>query len=135
MTDKLSFQHTFHALERAIGITQKRNSVIASNISNLDTPRYKGKDIDFRAALAQAVNPDHNLNLVRTNPGHIDPRANPAQKVEPFEEEGEWNGFNWVDIDNEMGKLIENNLIYRTTLETLLRKITILRDVIREGGR
>ena len=135
MPGRLSFRKTFHALENALKITQQRQTVIAGNISNLETPRYKGKDVDFRTALARALDPDHHLNLVRTNPGHIDPRGNPVQNAEPFEEEGEWNGYNWVDIDNEMGKLIENNLIYRTTLETLLRKIAILRDVIREGGR
>jgi flagellar basal body rod protein FlgB len=55
--------------------------------------------------------------------------------VEPFEQEGEWNGFNWVEIDKEMTKLTENSLVYRTAIETLLRKLTLLKEVIREGGR
>ena len=60
---------------------------------------------------------------------------NSAHRVEPFEEQGQWNGYNWVNIDKEMTKLIENNLMYRTTVETFLRKIAILKEVIREGGR
>lgn len=134
MPEKLSFKKTFHALENALNITQRRHNVIASNISNLDTPNYKAKDIDFKTALTQALESDHQMNLVRTDPGHIDLNRNSAPGAEPFTEEGEWNGFNWVDIDREMLKLTENNLIYRTTTETLLRKIAILKEVIR-GGR
>ena len=135
MPDKLSFTKTFLALERAIGIAQQRHTVISSNISNLDTPNYKPKDVDFKTALAQALESGHEINLVRTNPGHIDMGMNSAHRVEPFVEKGEWNGFNWIDIDKEMTKLIENNLMYRVASETLLRKIAILKEVIRGGGR
>jgi len=135
MPDKLSFRKTFLSLERAIGIAQQRHTHITSNISNLDTPNYRAKDIDFRSALAKALESDHEFHLVRTNPGHIGLPMNSPHRIEPFEEKGEWNGFNWVDIDKEMTKLMENNLIYRTAIETLLRKIAILKEVIREGGR
>jgi len=135
MADRLSFTKTFLALERAIGIAKQRHNHITSNISNLDTPNYRAKDIDFKTALAQALESGHEINLVRTNPGHIDSGMNSAHRVEPFEEKGEWTGFNWVNIDREMTKLIENNLIYRTATEILLRKIAKLKEVIREGGR
>ncbi len=135
MPDKLSFSKTFHALEKAINITQQRNALIASNISNLDTPEYKAKDIDFKTALSRVLESDHQFNLVRTNPDHIDSGLNTTQRIEPFDEEGEWNGYNWVNIDNEMKKLKQNNLIYRTSIEAFLRKIAILKEVIREGGR
>jgi flagellar basal body rod protein FlgB len=62
------------------------------------------------------------------------PKMDGAQQAEPFEDEGEWNGYNWINIDREMTKLIENNLQYRTATEVLLRKIAIMKEVIR-GGR
>ena len=52
MPDKLSFSKIFNDLDKAIRITQKRNAVIASNVSNVDTPKYKPKDINFKEALA-----------------------------------------------------------------------------------
>jgi flagellar basal body rod protein FlgB len=55
--------------------------------------------------------------------------------IEPYEEQGEWNGYNWANIDSEMTKLTENNLVYRTAVEALLRKMSLLKEVIREGGR
>ncbi len=135
MPDQLSFEKTFLALEKAISLAQQRHTYIASNISNIDTPNYRGKDIDFKGALARALESDHEIRLARTDPAHIDFSGNNVQGVEPFEENGQWNGHNWVNIDKEMTKLIENNLMYRTTIEAFLRKIALLKEVIREGGR
>jgi len=135
MPDKLSFGKTFYALEKAISIAQQRNAVITSNISNLDTPGYKSKDINFKSELAKALETDHQKGLVRTNPRHISMQMNGEQMIEPFEEQGEWNGYNWANIDSEMTKLTENNLVYRTAVEALLRKMSLLKEVIREGGR
>lgn len=135
MPDKLSFSKTFQALERAISISQKRHAVVASNISNIDTPGYRPKDIDFRAALNRVLESGQELDLARTNPGHIDLKRSGAAGVEAIEEKGEWNGYNWLNIDREMMKLKQNNLIYRTSVETLLRKMAILREVISQGGR
>ena len=135
MPDKLSFSKTFQALERAIGISQKRHAVVASNISNIDTPGYKPKDIDFKAALNRVLESGQELDLARTHPGHIELERSAAAGVEIIEEKGEWNGYNWLNIDREMTKLTQNNLIYRTSVETLLRKMAILREVISQGGR
>ena len=135
MPEKLSFGKTFYALEKAISIAQQRNAVITSNISNLDTPGYKTKDINFKSELAKALETNHQKDLVRTNPRHISMQMNGEQMIEPFEEQGEWNGYNWANIDSEMTKLTENNLVYRTAVEALLRKMSLLKEVIREGGR
>lgn len=135
MPDKLSFGKTFYALEKAISIAQQRNAVITSNISNLDTPGYKSKDINFKSELAKALETDHQKGLVRTNPRHISTQMNGEQMIEPYEEQGEWNGYNWANIDSEMTKLTENNLVYRTAVEALLRKMSLLKEVIRGGGR
>jgi len=135
MADKLSFGKTFYALEKAIGITQQRNAVITSNISNLDTPGYKSKDINFESELARALETNHKTDLARTDPRHISMQMNGDQMIEPYEEQGEWNGYNWANIDSEMTKLTENNLVYRTAVEALLRKMKLLKEVVREGGR
>jgi flagellar basal-body rod protein FlgB len=135
MPDNLSFAKTFHALERAISIAQQRNTYITSNISNIDTPGYKPKDIDFKRELASALETNRTVDLEKTDPRHISFEDNGRQIVEPDEEEREWNGYNWVNIDKEMTKLSENNLIYRSAVEVLLRKISLLKEVIKEGGQ
>jgi flagellar basal-body rod protein FlgB len=135
MPDRVSFKKVFTALEQAIGITQQRHGLISSNISNLDTPEYKPKDIDFRAALARSLEAENGINLMKTDKEHVGLEAVSGKDFEQFEEEDKWNGFNWVDMDKEMTRLAENNLRYRAATETLLRKIAMLKEVIKEGGR
>lgn len=135
MPDKLSFSKTFQALEYAINISHKRHNLISGNISNIDTPGYKSKDADFKGALNRALGSGHEVELAATNAKHISLEDESAPGVQVFEDKSEWNGYNWVNIDKEMTRLTENNLIYRTSVETLLRKIAILKEVIREGGR
>ena len=134
MPDKLSFSKIFNDLDTAIRVTQKRNAVIASNVSNVDTPKYRPKDINFKEALARAMETENQLRLTRTNPGHINMNMR-NQGVEIFEEMGEWNGYNWINIDKEMTKLTKNNLMYREAVEALLRKIALIKEVIKEGGQ
>ena len=134
MPTKLSFKNTFQALENAISIAHQRHEIISSNISNLDTPSKKAMDIDFKTAMVRALESQNDVNLTRTDPGHMGPKKGGGLEPEPHRDESEWNGFNWINIDREMTKLIENNLQYRTSTEVLLRKIAIMKEVIR-GGR
>jgi flagellar basal-body rod protein FlgB len=135
MPEKLSFANTFNALQKAINIAQQRNLYITGNISNIDTPGYKPKDIDFKSELASALETNRTVALEKTDPRHISMENNDRQIITPSEEQGEWNGYNWVNVDKEMTKLTENNLVYRSAVEVLLRKISLLKEVIKEGGQ
>ena len=135
MPEKLSFANAFNALEKAINIAQQRNLYISSNISNIDTPGYKPKHIDFKSELASALETNRKMTLEKTDPRHISIENNERQIIAPSEEQGEWNGYNWVNIDKEMTNLTENNLVYRSAIEVLLRKISLLKEVIKEGGQ
>ena len=53
MPDLLSDYFQFH--QRALSIRAERQQILASNIANADTPNFKARDIDFKAALATAL--------------------------------------------------------------------------------
>lgn len=53
MIDKLDQAFRFH--QNALALRAERQQVLASNIANADTPNYKARDIDFRAALQGAL--------------------------------------------------------------------------------
>ncbi len=133
--DKLSFSSTFKLLENALNVSKQRHSLLVSNVANLDTPGSKAKDLDFKSAIQKAMSGSQQVRMAQTDSGHIVPPANAVSSTEIVEEEGEWNGYNWMNVDQVMTKLTENNLIYRTAAEALLRKIAIMKEVLREGGR
>ena len=135
MTTNISFQKTFGLLENAMDVAKQRHSLMVGNVSNMDTPGYKAKDIDFKSAMKQALDGSETVRVLKTDSGHIGPAGNEMQPPEIFEEEGVWNGYNWMNVDKVVTKMTENNLIYRTATEALLRKIALMKEVIREGGR
>ena len=50
----INFQQALGIHPQTLAVRAKRAEVISSNIANADTPGYKAKDMDFKAALAQA---------------------------------------------------------------------------------
>ncbi len=38
----------------ALALEARRTDVLAANLANVDTPNYKARDLDFKAALAAA---------------------------------------------------------------------------------
>ena len=135
MASNVSFQKTFGLLENAMDIARQRHSLMVGNVSNLDTPGYRAKDIDFKAAMQKALDGSEQVDILRTRPGHMGPSGDDMSQAEIVEQEGRWNGYNWMNTDQVITKMTENNLIYRTATEALLRKIAIMKEVIREGGR
>ncbi len=39
---------------QALALEARRNELLAANLANVDTPNYKARDVDFKAALAAA---------------------------------------------------------------------------------
>ena len=67
-------------LDKAMGIHDDalrlrayRSNLIASNIANSDTPRFKARDIDFKRVLSRQVSPGgfEPVTLRKTNARHI----------------------------------------------------------------
>jgi flagellar basal-body rod protein FlgB len=54
---------------QALAVESRRTQLLASNLANSDTPNYKARDVDFRAALAQAGAPGNAGNAAGNAPG------------------------------------------------------------------
>lgn len=48
--------------ENALSLYSKRLELLASNIANADTPHYKARDLDFQAAMSQAMQAEQSPN-------------------------------------------------------------------------
>ena len=69
----ISFEKAFGIHPQSLQVRAQRAEVIASNIANADTPGYKAKGMDFKAALAQASSKQQ-TGMTRTNEKHFDVR-------------------------------------------------------------
>lgn len=65
---------------QALALEAQRTDVLAANLANVDTPNYKARDMDFKAALAAASGQSDasTLPLTTTSPADLTSAGTPA---------------------------------------------------------
>lgn len=131
------FQDTISfLLEKQLDACALRQTVIAGNVANVNTPNYKRRRVVFQEELKKAVD-ESRLPLRTTSARHI-PKPVPLHLIEPqvVTEKGTWMRAdrNNVDMEREMVDLAANTLLYRTAAGILGGRKNMLGYVIR-GGR
>ena len=121
--------------KRALDWAWKRNEIISNNIANADTPGYKAKDLNFEAFLQKSLNQEESLELVTTDERHIkESSSSPDNSVEVLDSSLQMRlDQNTVDIEQEMGKLLQNSLYFDGVSLQLSREINKWKTVIKEG--
>lgn len=109
---------------KALSLRAYRQELLASNIANGDTPNYKARDIDFKAALAGAMSTSGNdaTALQVTNPNHQSGQGTGpygAQLKYRTEYQGAVDG-NTVNMDVERAAFTENS-VHLEALLTFVR--------------
>jgi flagellar basal-body rod protein FlgB len=109
----------------ALKVRSQRTEVLATNLANADTPGYRARDIDFRAALAAAGAPEAGVKLAATHAGHLStggeaPGTDPNMKYRaPLAPALDGNT---VDVQMEQAAFAENSVRYQATLSFLSSK-------------
>ena len=101
-------------LDRYMSLLSARQTLVASNIANADTPGFKTKDIDFQSELSDAITGSG--PMVQDVPGLTDK-----------------NDGNNVDLDRESRLLAENDLHFSVASNLLRSQLKIIRMAI-DGG-
>lgn len=137
----INFDKALGIHEQALMVRAQRNEIIATNLANADTPNYKARDIDFRAALAAAGtgNAGGQLAMQRTSGGHID--VNGQSGLSPLGAQLQYRlpsqprqDGNTVEAHVEQTAYAENAMRYQASLQFLGSKFSSLKNVI-SGGR
>jgi flagellar basal-body rod protein FlgB len=116
------FDTTQLGLERAISGAAQRQTALASNLANANTPGYKPRDVDFHSALRAAFESGAGAEQVH--------RTAFAETTQTGVERADGSG---VDVDVESSKLSQNALEYQTLVQVARGRIDILESAM--GGR
>ena len=131
------FDRTMQLLERSLDLRGARQQVIAANIANEETPKYRAKDLNFGQALAHAQQGKLPITLVSTNQNHIGPKGAGYQRVVGRIEEVPAGDMaldaNSVNIELEMAKMSDNAQQYNTAATIISMWFKQLMSAIREG--
>lgn len=117
----------------------KRSQVINANIANSEVPGYRALGYDFEKQLQEVSELDSKSSLrtlsnkhYKTENVQANGKMDPDVIVRPTESVG--SDGNTVDMDKEMALFAENQIAFRSAVETLNRKIGMIRYAI-NGGR
>jgi flagellar basal-body rod protein FlgB len=116
----------------ALNLQSKRMEVIADNLANADTPGYKARDIDFRAAMAQAGGAGGAVKLSTTSAGHIstDPATAADASLKYRVPLAPSLDGNTVDAQQEQAAFADNTVRYQATLSFLSGRFKSLMTAI-----
>lgn len=111
---------------QALQVQRRRMELLAGNIANADTPGFQARDLDFKAALTQAMSGGSALD--RTRPGHIGggsgataTAADPALLYRvPMQPSADGNT---VDVQIEQAAFMDSALHFQASLSFLDGKL------------
>ncbi|MCB5195755.1 flagellar basal body rod protein FlgB [Deefgea salmonis] len=123
----------FRSQETALKLRSYRQEILGSNIANADTPNYKARDINFKAAFDAARAPSAPTPLQTSNSRHLQP----SQTVDLFaperlyrnEQQPSIDG-NTVDMNTEMKEFTDNAIRYQAAVTFLTRRIESMKTAL-----
>ncbi|MBX3095689.1 MAG: flagellar basal body rod protein FlgB [Fimbriimonadaceae bacterium] len=121
MLERLFGTHATN-LERSLDRTTQRQSLLALNLANVNTPNYKRRDVDFGIILTE-IESGPNLTIARNRLRGGVQQYNGDVRVDG----------NSVNMEQEVAAMAETELRYEALADMTRRYFSGLRDVIREG--
>ena len=95
-------------VEAGLRMTDLRQSVLANNIANLETPQFRRGDIRFDEELAEAIHSGSASELAELSPEVVQPMDTPVSPA-----------GNDVNMDMEVGELLKNSGRYKTLMRVM----------------
>lgn len=119
--------------QEALRLRARRAELLASNLANADTPNFKARDVDFKAALSQATQDMGMTQPTRTHAGHMSLTSGNLPGGEALyrvPSQPSLDG-NTVDVQAEQAAFAQNSVQYQASLQFLSSKFKGLLGAIR----
>lgn len=107
-------------LERFLDVTAMRQTLVSTNVANVDTPGYHTRDVDFRGEMARAMNGD--------TPDGMSPFVMPVRGLLARPD------GNNVSPDREAMLLAEVQLQFKAATSILRSEFARIHTAIHEGA-
>jgi len=133
MIDRLAAALNFD--REALNLRHERQTALAANIANADTPNYKARDFDFSRTLSRALESsgaDRELELRTTSSRHIaagDSVAGSVDMLYRVPDQPSLDG-NTVNMDVERSYFADNSVRYQAALSILNGRIQGLKSAM-----
>ena len=135
------FSNTVDLLGKSIDLRAKSQNLIASNIANAETPNYIPKTLVFESELQGALKSDrageHPSSAGGGRHGSMNGLGGKSSvnlvsgKVIETPARSIGRDGNGVELENEMGRMAENQIMFNASVQMLSKKFEGLRTAIK----
>ena len=128
------FDGAMRSLRSVLDFRAANQKVISSNIANVDTPGYVPARLEFERDLGRAL--ESGVKLAKTNPVHLGGKDEidgiEARVIRTPRGSG-IGDRNEVDLDQEMVRMAENQIHFEAAVQTVNKRISLLKYVAQDG--
>ncbi|HZB90637.1 MAG TPA: flagellar basal body protein [Stellaceae bacterium] len=123
------------AITRRMSWLGERQSVLAQNVANADTPGYTAKDVKPPSFAELVSGASSRLPMAVTEPGHLVPVSDVGdfRVVTPKADERSPNG-NAVELDDQMMKISDTANDYALTTSLYRQQLGLLKTALDNGS-
>jgi flagellar basal-body rod protein FlgB len=131
------FDTTIRLLEKNLDLRAKNQNLISANLANAETPGYIPTTLSFEGELKEALKNRGDGSVLITNPRHIPLKGQAAGldnvqgKLVETPDSSIGKDGNGVELENEMGKLAENQILYNATIQIVSKQFESLKTAIK----
>ncbi|HEY3400179.1 MAG TPA: flagellar basal body rod protein FlgB [Geothrix sp.] len=138
MFDLTSGNSMIQTMDQSLTLASRRQTLIASNLANLDTPGYRTRDFSFEGALKSALDGQSSPNSLRTtHPMHLQgsPSVSLPPSTDALRPNAERNDGNDVSLDRENMLMTRTQTAYQTASTFMQVELRKLYSLIRDGSK
>lgn len=133
------FGTTIELVGKNLDLRAKNHTYISANLANAETPGYVPTTLSFEGELKEALKGKGNATPAITHPRHLPLKGKAASLAAvqgtvvktPASTIG--RDENGVELENEMGKLAENQIMYNASVQILGKEFEGLKQAIKGG--
>ena len=139
MFDLISNNKMIQMMDRSLTLASRRMSLVASNLANIDTPKYHTQDFSFQdafkvemAALDRQFSPSS-----QDTPSSFSGKSGitPPIPSDPIDQQYERNDGNDVNLDRETMNLAKTQATYQFAAQVAQAELKRLNGAIQSAGR
>ncbi|UZE97681.1 flagellar basal body rod protein FlgB [Alkalimarinus alittae] len=130
----ISFNNALGIHEQALNLRVKRAEVLANNLANADTPGFKARDLDFKAALNNSLSQSGSagsMAMAQTNSKHLSTSNDASESLLYRNPTQPSIDGNTVDTQQETAAYMKNAMDYQASFQFLNSKFKGLTSAIR----
>lgn len=120
-------------ISKALDGAWLKNTAIANNIANVNTPGYKKQVVEFESILRNELNKNVSVKMNTTHTAHMDATSSQNPQISTQSRTSYRVDDNNVDVDVENAEMAKNTIYYNALIDQVNGQYNRIKTVLNIG--